>query len=176
MENPLFEAYLESLGIPQGASVTYRDDLIAAMYRAGCILSQGWVPPVFPITRMKGGWVGWLAQEADLQGAEGWPASSLVTRLTIRSDARRHVESIETMCSSRFDDVAALLRFGQKWKGEERAALVRGFARAVGHDARKEAWTIEFIAFCEEVFLRTVKAEKDAPPHRWRKLAKDLGL
>lgn len=176
MENALFEGYLESLGIPDGARIGHRAAVIAAMYRTGVILSSGWVPPVFPIVRLKVGWIGWLAEEADLQGSEGWPASSLATRLQARTGPRQHVESVEATASNGFDYVAALLRFGRRWTGDERAALVRGFAQAVGLAPEKEAWTLEFLAFCEDVFLRTVRAAQDDPRGRWRRLARELGL
>jgi hypothetical protein len=190
VENPAFEAYLESLGIPAGASIPYRSDMIAAMYRTAFIYSNGYGLPVFPLTKLKGGWIGWIAETIDLQGAEGWPAVSLATKHVVREWGERRAkhkkgelartkrfrtDAVEVTAPERFDEFSALLRFTHRCKGEERAMLVRGFCQAIGLPQREE-WTLAFFATCERIFIASLRSADRQAHLKWRKLAKELGL
>lgn len=188
VDNPAFEAYLDSLGIPSGASIPYRSDMIAAMYRTAFIFSNGYGLPVFPLAKLKGGWIGWIAETIDLQGAEGWPAVNLATRHVVRESERQakltadqtftksfRTDAVVVTAPERFDEFTALLRFTHRCKGEERATLVRGFCQAIGLP-QKEEWTHAFIETCERIFIASLRSADWQAHLKWRKLTKELGL
>ncbi len=189
-ENLRFEAYLEALGIAKGASIPYRRDMIAAMYHTACICCNGYSMPIFPVAKLKRGWIGWLGGEPDRQASEGWPFSPLATRHVARKWERqrkhddgsvytRRFESdaVEVMMPERFNYIAETLRFLHRHRAEDRAALVAGFCEAVGRTRASAAWLTEQLDLAERVFTKAVKdgAALEKYP-RWRKLAKELGL
>lgn len=185
-DNPRFDAYLESLGIAQGGTFTYRRRMIAAMFHTAGIYLNGYGMPIFPVAKLKGGWIGWLCDEPDMQASEGWPFSSLTTRHVVREWQRMrrrkdhpymmhlHSDAVEVALPLRFDYIAGTLRFLHRYRGEERRMIIAGFCQAIGRP-RSDHLNSQ-LEYADQLFTQRVKSA-DFQKHRgWRKLAKELNL
>lgn len=189
VDHTIFEAYLETLGIPKGASVIYRRDMIAAMYRVAKVYGSGYGMPIFPVAKLRGGWIGWLASEPDMQASEGWPYAYLATRHFHRpymetvgsGDGKRKrrfmTDAVEVRSPAGFDVIAATLRFCHRYRGEERAKIIGVFCAAIGRIVADYGRSFsKELELAEQLFKRAILSKDGQTQAAWRKLAKELDL